>query len=305
MEEGKPKLIVITGPTAVGKTALTVQLAKTLNCAIYSCDSRQFYREMSIGTAKPTLEEQDSVPHYFIDTHTVEKPITAGEYENEVIPHLEAYFQEKKVAILTGGSGLYLDAVMHGIDEIPPVRAEVEKQLEIDLGVDGIQSLQEELFRHDPEYYNQIDIFNSRRLIRALGVIRTTGKPFSSFHAKHGKERSFDMDIHILNRDRNALYQRINQRVDVMLEAGLEEEARSLYAMKENKALRTVGYQEFFDYFDGKIPYDTAVEAIKRNSRRYAKRQITWFKRYNSAKWHLLFDQKEPELLSELVEKYT
>ena len=304
MGSPKAQLIAISGPTAVGKTSITIRLAKALNCEVFSCDSRQFYREMNIGTAKPSEEEMAGVPHHFIDSHSVEHAITAGEYEREVIPALEHYFKNHSIAILTGGSGLYLDAVMHGIDDIPPVDPDIEKELEIDLGVGGIQSLQEELFQQDPEYYNQIDIFNPRRLTRALGVIRSTGKPFSSFHDKNGKIRSFKTDLHILNRDRKSLYQRINQRVDDMLEEGLEDEARSLYSMKDNKALRTVGYQELFDYFDGKLPFETAVESIKRNSRRYAKRQLTWFKRYDKAKWHLLSDQNEDELLQELIESY-
>ena len=304
MDSQKKQLIAITGPTAVGKTALTVNLAKALQCAIFSCDSRQFYREMNIGTAKPKYHEMQGVPHHFIDSHSIDKAITAGEYEREIIPALESYFENNSVAILTGGSGLYLDAVIHGIDDIPPVDPDIEKELEIDLGVGGIQSLQEELYQQDPEYYNQIDIFNPRRLTRALGVIRSTGKPFSSFHDKHGKTRSFRTDLHVLNREREVLYTRINQRIDAMLEAGLVDEARSLYDLKDNKVLRTVGYQELFDHFDGKLGYDTAVESIKRNSRRYAKRQLTWFKRYDQAQWHLLKDENEDKILDELILRY-
>lgn len=297
-----PRLIAVTGPTAVGKTAFTVALAKKLNTVVVSCDSRQFYKEMSVGTAKPSEEELEGVKHFFINSHSIKEALTAGTYEKEAIALLDDLFNEYNEVILTGGSGLYLDAILHGIDEIPPIDDQVKHQLEIDLGVEGMETLQQELFRHDPTYYKQIDVFNSRRLLRAIGVIRTTGKPFSSFHRPNPKERNFKATLFVLNRDRNELHQRINQRVLDMMQNGLEEEARQLHEFSEASVLQTVGYQELFDYFEGKLTHDKAIALIQRNSRRFAKRQITWFKRYQSAHWLNLTEVGEEKALSRVLE---
>lgn len=280
-----PEIIAVTGPTAVGKTAYTIELAKQLNTIVVSCDSRQFYREMTIGTAKPTPEEMEGVPHYFVDNRSVENPYTAGSYEKEVIPFLEEHFKTHEKIILTGGSGMYLDAVLFGIDDIPDVAAEIVQQLEEELTQNGLAPLQEELQTVDPAYFAQTDPENARRVLRALGVYRTTGKPFSHFHGQTPKQRPFDFSITVLNRNREELYQRINHRVDLMLEQGLEAEAKALYPLQHLKPLQTVGYQEWFDYFDGNSSREKAIELIKRNSRRYAKRQLTWFRRYADAKW--------------------
>lgn len=274
-----PTLIVLSGPTASGKTSLAIRLAQHFQTAIVSADSRQFFREMHIGTAKPTAEELAQAPHYFIDSHSITEDYSVGQYEREALELLPTLFQTHDTVILTGGSGLYINALCQGIDHFPEVPEAVRQSVENDLEKRGISYLQEELRTADPQYYEEVDLNNPHRLIRALSVCRSSGQPYSSFR-KSGAAARFFRPVYLqLHWPRPELYDRINRRVDLMLEAGLEEEARSLYPQKHLTALQTVGYQEFFDYFDGNISREEAIELIKRNSRRYAKRQLTWFRR--------------------------
>lgn len=279
------QLFVVTGPTAVGKTDLTVELAKVFNTEIISCDSRQFYKEMSIGTAKPTPEEMQGIPHHFIDSHTIVQELTAGQFEKDCLQLIEEKFEKHNALILTGGSGLFLNAVLFGIDELPSIQPTIRLQLEELFEKEGIEGLQQQLQQLDPDYYQQVDLANHRRLIRALEVCLSTGTSYSSQRKKTVKKRSFAVKGVVLNRDREELYERINQRVNLMLEVGLEPEAKNLSHFKQKTALKTVGYQEFFEYFDGNISKEEAIELIKRNSRRYAKRQLTWFRKLDGFKW--------------------
>lgn len=272
-------LIVLSGPTASGKTSLAISLAQHFRTAIVSADSRQFFREMTIGTAKPTAEELAQAPHYFIDSHTITEDYSVGQYEREALELLQTLYQRHDTVILTGGSGLYINALCQGMDEFPAVPEAVRQALEADYQERGIGYLQEALRTADPPYYEEVDLNNPHRLIRALSVCRSSGQPYSSFRKSGAAERFFRPVYVRLHWPRAELYERINRRVDLMLEAGLEEEARSLYPQKHLTALQTVSYQEFFDYFDGNISREKAIELIKRNSRRYAKRQLTWFRR--------------------------
>jgi len=273
----KKTLIVIAGPTAVGKTALSIELAKFFNCPIVSADSRQFFKEMSIGTAKPTKAEMSDVPHYFIDNVSIHDNYNVGQYEREAIECLENLFENNQYVILVGGSGLYINAILNGVDEFEEIPTDIREQLNKSYQEKGITYLQEELKLKDEIYYNQVDRNNPQRLIRALEVCLHTGKPYSSFRTKAKKERSFSSINLLINIDREVLYQRINLRVDNMMKDGLLNEVKQLLPYKHLNALNTVGYKELFDYFDNKISLETAIEQIKQNSRRYAKRQLTWF----------------------------
>ncbi|RPD47937.1 tRNA (adenosine(37)-N6)-dimethylallyltransferase MiaA [Hymenobacter sediminis] len=281
----KPTLLVITGPTAVGKTDLCVQLAQQLNTEIVSADSRQFFRELNIGTAKPTPEEMQGVPHHFINSHSITEEYNAGRFEEDALTLLSELFQRHRVIILTGGSGLYLQAVTEGLDELPAVPPEMRQQLRTELEAHGLDPLVAELERLDPVTHARIDRQNPQRVLRALEISRATGQPFSSFHGGKAAERPFRTVKIALTREREELYQRIDQRMDHMLAAGLEEEARRLYPHRHHNALQTVGYQELFDYFDGLYDYAEAVRLLKRNSRRYAKRQLTWLRRDPEYQW--------------------
>ncbi len=272
-------LIVIGGPTASGKTSVAIQLAQRLKTVILSCDSRQFYREMSIGTAKPTAEELAQAKHYFINSLSIREAYSVGDFERDALALLEKVYKKKDVVILTGGSGLFLRAVCEGLHNYPDVPTQVRADLETRWQQKGLEALQEELKQCDPDYYEQVDVHNHRRLIRALEVYRASGQPFSSFQNQPKAERFFNPIYIQLDVERSQLYERINQRVEQMLEAGLVEEARRLYPFRENTALQTVGYQELFEHFDEKSTLEEAVELIKRNSRRYAKRQLTWFRK--------------------------
>lgn len=277
-------LVVIGGPTASGKTGLSVALAQQLQCPILSADSRQFYKEVSIGTAKPSLEEQDGVPHYFIDSHSLETPLSSGAFEEEAIPLLDELFQEHDTVILTGGSGLFIDALLYGIDEIPKDDKvkELYKQLEAEK---GLEVLLEELKEKDPEYYQEVDTKNSHRVIRALEAITCSGQKFSELRKQSKKSRNFKAHIFILDHPREVLYDRINQRVDIMIAQGLIEEVKNVAHLQHLQSLNTVGYKEVFAYLRGETSKEECIELIKRNTRRYAKRQITWFKRYQDAIW--------------------
>jgi len=289
-------LIVIAGPTAVGKTSLSLELARAYDAEIISADSRQIYKEMNIGTAKVTIDERNQIPHHFIDIKHIEEEYSAGQYETEVIAFLSEYYKNKSVAILVGGTGLYINAVLNGLDIFPNVPKIVLDGLENDLQSDGLQVLQKELEAKDPRFYAQADIQNHRRVIRALSIIRHTNKTFSSFQNKANPERSFKAIPIVLTLPREELYERINKRVDLMMHEGLLAEVKSLVNYTGVRALNTVGYKELLAYLENKMNLDTAVSKIKQHSRNYAKRQITWFNNRLNAQ------QFSPKAADQIVE---
>lgn len=279
------ELIVISGPTAVGKTSLAINLAKEINTEIISADSRQFYKELNIGVARPSQKELNSIKHHFIGHISIQDNYNAGEYEAEAIEKINSLFQKYEKLVITGGSGMYIDAITKGMDNLPNVDKSIREELNELFKDNGITPLQEELMEKDIEYYNIVDKQNHIRLIRALEIIRQTGKTFTSFRTNPKKERDFKIKKFVLIRDREELIQRINQRVDIMVEEGLIEEARELYPFRDLNALNTVGYKELFKYFDNKISLKEAIEEIKINTRKYAKRQVTWFRKDIDYKW--------------------
>ncbi|OON66935.1 tRNA (adenosine(37)-N6)-dimethylallyltransferase MiaA [Hymenobacter sp. CRA2] len=282
----QPTLLVVAGPTAVGKTALCVRLAQELGTDVVSADARQFFREMRIGTAKPTPAEMQGVRHHFIDSHSITEDYSAGRYEADCLALLQELFQQHSVVILTGGSGLYLQALTDGLDELPPADAPVREQLQAELAAKGLPALVAELAELDPVSHARIDRQNPVRVLRALEVCRSTGQPFSSFHGAGPKaERPFQVLKVALSREREELYQRIDLRVDQMLAEGLLDEVRALVPYRHAQALQTVGYQEIFGYLDGEYDWDEAVRLLKRNTRRYAKRQLTWLRRDEQYHW--------------------
>lgn len=278
-------LVSVVGPTAVGKTDLCIRLAKAFQTEIISADSRQFYKEMLIGTAKPTAEEMQGVPHHFIDSHSIIELYSVGKFERDALELVENLFGKYDLVILTGGSGLYLKALLEGLDDVPEGNLEVRTQLNQRFAKEGIEPLQKELEKLDPDYYREVDLQNPQRIIRALEVCLTTQKPFSRFRKQSKKERPFRTLKIGLNRERAELYERINLRMDLMLEGGLLEEAKSLYSYKEHNALQTVGYQEIFGFLEQEYDWEETVRLLKRNSRRYAKRQLTWFRRDEQITW--------------------
>jgi tRNA dimethylallyltransferase len=278
-------LIVLLGPTGVGKTDISIDIAGKFGSEIISCDSRQFFREMKIGTTVPSGEQLKKIKHHFIRFLSVKDYYSASLFERDVLNLLPGVFNRNRICLMTGGSGLYIDAVCYGIDDIPDVDPAVrEKYVKKNMD-EGIESLRVTLKMLDPEYYNKVDLKNSKRIIRALEICETTGRPYSSFLKKEKRERNFRSIKIGLERTRDELYERINLRVDRMISQGLEEEARNLYELKHLNALNTVGYKEFFEFFDNKIPREKAVELIKRNSRRYAKRQLTWWTKDKDIRW--------------------
>jgi len=278
-------LIVILGPTGVGKTELSIELAEHFTTEIISCDSRQFYREMVIGTSAPSEEQLRRVKHHFVRFIPVTEYYSASIYERDVLKLLPELFSRYPVVIMTGGSGLYADAVCRGIDDIPDVDPAAREKYWNLYKEEGIESLRIALRMLDPDYYRVVDLKNHRRIIRALEICETTGRPYSSFLKKEKPRRDFRIVKIGLERPRSELYRRINDRVDRMISEGLVEEAHTLLKYRHLNALQTLGYKELFEYFDGKIPLETAVDLIKRNSRRYAKRQITWWARDKEIKW--------------------
>ena len=279
-------LIYIAGPTGVGKTKLSLNLAKKFSTEIISCDSRQFYKEMQIGTAVPTKAELSEVPHHFIQHKSVEDIYTVGDFEKEAIKKIEDLFKTHDILIMVGGSGMYADAIMFGMDEFPEVPKEVRKQINLFYETHGLKALQQLLLEKDPKYYSRVDINNPIRLLRALEVCIASDQPYSSFLGKSRPERNFVSKMIVLHSPRTVLYEKINTRVDAMRAAGLEAEAKSLLPYRDLAPLKTVGYKELFPYFDDKISLEEAVNEIKKNSRRYAKRQITWFKKNKNIQWH-------------------
>jgi len=281
----KKTLIVITGPTGIGKTDLSIELAQMLNTVIISSDSRQIYKELKIGVARPSEEDLVKVKHYMIANKSVCEYYSAGKFEIEVLDIFENVFKKKNTVLLVGGSGMYIDAVCKGIDNLPDADPEIRKQLTGKYEKEGIESLRFDLRRLDPEHYKIIDLNNPKRLLRAVEVCIQTGKTYTSFLSNSDKKRDFNILKIGLERDRKELYERINKRVDLMIEEGLLEEAKSFLKDKNLNSLNTVGYKELFPYFEGKYDLEEAVRLIKRNSRRYAKRQITWFKRDKDYNW--------------------
>ena len=294
----KKTLIIIVGPTAVGKTDLCVKIAKLFNTDVVSADSRQFYRELAIGTAKPTVEEMDGVKHHFVDSHSIRDYYSVGDFERDCLKVLEDIFREKDVAILTGGSGMFIKMITDGIDEMPEADLYLRKQLGERLNNEGLEVLTNELKQLDPSYYEQVDIQNTQRILRALEVCIATGQPFSSFRKNQKVVRPFEMIKIALERPREELYARINKRMDIMLENGLETEAKSVMDFREHYALRTVGYREIYEHLDGDYDHDEMVRLLKRNSRRYAKRQLTWFKNQDEFHW---FDAKNEDKIIEFI----
>ncbi len=286
----KNTLITIVGATAIGKTALSIKLAQHFNCDIISCDSRQFYKEMTIGTAVPEPEELAAAPHHFIQNRSVFEDYSVGQFEKDTLAKLDELFSKKAIQIMVGGSGLYVDAVLKGLDYFPDVDPQIRIDLTIELENKGIEYLQKKLKELDIEAYNTIAIDNPHRLIRALEICIGTGKTYSSFKNKPKTPRNFQSIKIGLTADREIMYDRINRRVDIMIEKGLIEEAKKLHPHKNLNALQTVGYRELFEYFEGNFTKEFAIEEIKKNSRRFAKRQGTWFRKDSNILW---FDFQE------------
>ena len=276
-------LVVITGPTAVGKTALTIELAQHYGIPIINADSRQIYRELKIGTAAPTDEQLQQAPHLFVGTKSIDDYYNASMYEQEVLSYIKE--SSSPIELLSGGSMMYIDAVCNGIDDIPTVRDDIREEMKRRYAEEGLEALCEELRQLDPEHYVIVDRQNYRRVIHALEICHQTGKTYTSFRTQQKKERPFRIVKIGLNREREELYNRINRRVDQMMNDGLLEEVKSLVNKRDTNALNTVGYKELFDYLDGRWPLDEAVERIKVNTRRYARKQLTWYKRDEDMHW--------------------
>lgn len=276
-------LVVITGPTAVGKTALTIELAQHYGIPIINADSRQIYRELKIGTAAPSDEQLQQAPHLFVGTKSIDDYYNASMYEQEVLSYIKE--SSSPIELLSGGSMMYIDAVCNGIDDIPTVREDIREEMKRRYKEEGLEALCEELKRLDPEHYAIVDRQNYRRVIHALEICHQTGKTYTSFRTQQKKERPFHIIKIGLNRDREELYLRINQRVDQMMADGLLDEVKELVEKRHTNALNTVGYKELFDYLDGRWPLEEAVERIKGNTRRYARKQLTWYKRDEDMRW--------------------
>ncbi len=294
-----PLLVVITGPTAVGKTELCVKIAQHFNTEIISADSRQFYKELSIGTAKPTHQEMDGVKHHFVNSLSIQDDYNVSDYEKDVLKLLEELFKKHHLVILTGGSGLFIDAVCDGFDdELPKGSEKIRVDLEKLYEKYGITLLQEKLKQLDPHFYDEIDKDNLKRLYRAIEVCILAGKPYSKIRKGKKQERPFNVLKIALNRDREELYDKINKRVDLMIEDGLVEEVKSVIHFRQKNALKTVGYRELFDYLDKECSLNEAIEKIKVNTRRYAKKQINWFKKDVDYHW---FTPNETDKIIELI----
>lgn len=285
MEQEQKYLIAIVGPTAIGKTSLSVKLAQYYNTEIISADSRQFFKEMAIGTAVPTKEELDSIKHHFIQHISIEDTYNVGRFEKDAVERLDLIFKSNPVAIAVGGSGLYIDSIVKGIDNFPKVDPKIRANLNLRLNKEGIKPLQEELKTLDPICYDNIALDNPHRVIRALEISIGTGKPYSSYLNNKAVKRNFKTIYIGLDAEREMIYKRINERVDIMIENGLLAEAKSLYDKRHLNALNTVGYKELFNYFDGNWSLEFAISEIKKNTRRFAKRQLTWFRKNESILW--------------------
>lgn len=296
-------LITLSGPTASGKTALSIRIAKALGAEIFSCDSRQFYKEMSIGTAVPTESERNEVRHHFIQHKSIQSPYSVGQFEADAIDALTNYFENHDFAVLVGGSGLYMHAVVEGIDKFPDVPEKIRTELGERLESNGLEDLQLELQTLDPEHYQKMDIQNPSRVLRALGVSLAAGQPYSSFLGQQKPKRPFAVLPLTVDIPRAILYDRINQRVDQMINAGLLQEAQTLYQNRNLNALQTVGYKEVFDFFDQKINLDEAIAQIKQHTRHYAKRQMTWIRKKESNANQISTTISDEDLVKLLPEK--
>lgn len=295
-------LIVVVGPTAIGKTNLAIRIAQEFDTDIFSADSRQFYREMEIGTAKPSAGELSSARHHFVNSHSISDKFSVGNFEQEVTVALDELYKTKDIAVLVGGSGLYINAVTHGFDDLPKENIELREQLNTLFAKEGLLPLQNQLKELDPAYYETVDINNPQRIIRALEVSISTGRPYSSFRQNQKKERQFQTVKIGLNIDRGKLYDRINARVDQMVAAGLVNEVKSLLPYKHLNALQTVGYSEIIEHLEGKISLEVAIEKVKQNTRRFAKRQLTWFRRDKEINW---FDPVDVDKILAFIEEKT
>jgi len=293
----KPLLVILLGPTAVGKTSLAIALAKKFNTVIFSADSRQLYKEIPIGTAQPTPEEIQEVAHFFIASNSITEHIDAGRYGKEARELLISEFKKHALIIMAGGSGLYMDAVINGFDDLPDANPTIRAELNLEFQEKGISVLQDELKKLDPIYFAQVDQHNPARLMRAIEICRLSEKKYSELRIGKAESNAFEVLKIGLDLPREELYARINNRVEVMLENGLEEEARSVFPYRKMNALQTVGYKELFDYFDGHLTKEKAIELIKQHSRNYAKRQLTWWRRDTAITWFNPTQIKEIEIL--------
>ena len=278
-------LIVVVGPTAIGKTSLGIELANHFHTDVLSADSRQFFQEMSIGTAAPTAEELAAAPHHFIQHRSIKDDYSVGDFERDALDRIDELFQEHDQLVMVGGSGLYVDAVTKGLDRFPEVDPQIRQDLNTELQEKGIETLQKRLKQMDPDYYSEVDLQNPHRLIRALEICIGTGKPFSDFRKREAPKRPFQSLFVGLTAERQLVYDRINKRVDIMMQEGLLEEVKELYPKRELNALNTVGYKELFKHLDGEWTLDFAISEIKKNTRRFAKRQFTWFKKNEEIAW--------------------
>ena len=292
-------LVVIAGPTGSGKTDLSIRVARYYHCPIISTDSRQFYRGIPIGTAQPTAEELQMAEHHFIADRDLKDDFNSGAYETEALSRLEELFQKHDIVVAVGGSGLYIKALCEGMDDLPEVDPQLREELNTRCKAEGVEALAEELRRLDPDFYEVVDRKNPARVVRALEVCISTGKTYSSLRSGVKRQRPFNIIKIAVNMDREVLYERIDLRVDKMIQAGLYDEALKVYPLRELNALQTVGYREWFDHFDGKISREEAIELIKRNSRRYAKRQLTWFRADKDFEW---FEPSETEKILEYID---
>lgn len=292
-------LVVIAGPTGSGKTDLSIRVARYYHCPIISTDSRQFYRGIPIGTAQPTAEELQMAEHHFIADRELKDDFNSGAYETEALSRLEELFQKHDIVVAVGGSGLYIKALCEGMDDLPEVDPRLREELNTRCKAEGVEALAEELRSLDPDFYEVVDRKNPARVVRALEVCISTGKTYSSLRSGVKRQRPFNIIKIAVSMDREVLYERIDLRVDKMVQAGLYDEALKVYPLRELNALQTVGYREWFDHFDGKISREEAIELIKRNSRRYAKRQLTWFRADKDFEW---FEPSETEKILEYID---
>ena len=298
----QPLLVCIVGPTAIGKTSLSIEIAKAFHTEIVSADSRQFYKETTIGTAVPSKEELEATQHHFIQNRSVFDDYSVGDFEKDAIDLLSSLFLKNNIIVLVGGSGLYVDAVVKGLDHFPSVPLEIREELNLEFTSKGIEALQKELKKVDETYYEKVDIHNHHRIIRALEIFRATGLPYSSFLRSSDSQRSFNTLFIGLSAERELIYKRINQRVDIMISEGLVEEAKRLYPHKSLNALQTVGYRELFRHFEGEISLEKGIEEIKKNTRRFAKRQMTWNRRNEDIHW-FPFDENPSKIVEFIKEK--
>lgn len=293
------KLIYIAGPTCIGKTSLSIEIAKRLETEIISCDSRQFYKELKIGTSPPSREQLKEINHHFIHNKSIHDKYNVGMYEKDAINLINNLFKKNEIIILVGGSGLYADSIMYGIDDFPEIPSNIRNKIISEYESGGLEVIQNKLKKLDTKYYEEVDLSNSARIIRALEIIEFTGNKFSSLRTNKQKNRIFQSHVIVVECEREKLYTRINNRVDQMIKEGLEKEVLSLKDFKELNTLNTVGYKEFFNYFDNKISYNDTIDKIKQNTRNYAKRQITWLKKYKKS-IKVYYKQEVDSIINEL-----